>query len=106
VVATLDAAPTATTLTANPTTLTPPASVKLTATVKRSASGVTGTPTGSVSFLYGSDVLATVNLSAGVAVLNASTGGYGAGTYGLTARYNGDASDAKSTSAVVDVTLK
>ncbi len=51
---TLNKAPTATTLTASPTSVTPPADVTLTATVKRSTAGATGTPSGSVTFSVGS----------------------------------------------------
>jgi hypothetical protein len=104
----LEAAPTATTLTASPTTVTPPASVTLTATVKRSTSGATGTPTGSVTFYAdGTDALATVKLnSSGVATITASSNGYPAGKYPITAKYLGDSSDATSTSSAVDVTVK
>jgi len=102
----LEAAPTTTTLTASPTSVTPPASVSLTATVKRS--GASGTPTGSVTFFVdGAGFLATVKLnSSGVAALTASSKGYPAGKYPITAKYLGDASDTTSTSAAVDVTLK
>jgi len=105
---TLGKAPTATTVTASPTSVTPPADVTLTATVKRSTSGATGTPTGSVTFYAnGSDALATVKLnSSGVATLTASSKGYPAGTYTVTAKYLGDGSDMTSTSAGVPVTLK
>jgi hypothetical protein len=78
----------------------------LTATVKRS--GASGTPTGSVTFFVdGAGFLATVKLnSSGVAALTASSKGYPAGKYPITAKYLGDASDTTSTSAAVDVTLK
>ncbi len=104
---TLNKAPTSTALTASPTTVTPPASVTLTATVKRSASGATGKPTGSVTFAVGSSTLATIKLNAsGVAILTASTQGQAAGSYPVTAKYSGDASDAASTSSAVTVTVK
>jgi uncharacterized repeat protein (TIGR03803 family) len=104
---TLDQAPTSVTLTANPTSVTPPANVILTATVTRSASGATGTPTGTVTFSSGTVTLATVNVNgSGVAAYSASSSGVPAGEYPVVARYNGDASDAASTSAAVDVTVK
>jgi uncharacterized repeat protein (TIGR03803 family) len=104
----LEVAPTTTTFTATPTSVTPPASVTLTATVKRSASGSSGVPTGSVTFYAnGSDALATVKLSSsGVATITASSKGYPAGTYAITAKYLGDSSDANSTSSAVNVTVK
>jgi uncharacterized repeat protein (TIGR03803 family) len=105
---TLNAAPTATTLTANPTTVAPPATVTLTATVKRSASGATGTPTGSVTFSSGSVTIGTASLNAsGVATFAASSSGIAAGQYAITAKYNGDSSDVASTSPYsVTVTVK
>jgi uncharacterized repeat protein (TIGR03803 family) len=104
----LAAAPTTTTLTATPTSVTPPADVTLTATVKRSASGATGTPTGSVTFYADSTVaLATVKLnSSGTATITASSNGYAANTYPISAKYLGDASDSTSTSTAVNVTVK
>jgi uncharacterized repeat protein (TIGR03803 family) len=104
---TLSKAPTATTLTASPTSVTPPASVTLTATVKRSATGTSGTPTGSVTFSTSGVTLATIALnSKGVATLTASSSGYPAAAYPIKAAYNGDASDTASTSSSVTVTVK
>ncbi len=104
---TLAKAPTATTLTASPTTVTPPASVTLTATVKRTASGASGTPTGSVTFTTGGETLATVKLNAsGVAKLTAPSSGYPAGSYPIKAVYGGDSGDSTSTSTAVTVTVK
>jgi uncharacterized repeat protein (TIGR03803 family) len=104
---TLNVAPTTTTLTASPNPATPPATVTLTATVKRSASGATGTPTGSVTFSSGTTTLGTAKLNAsGVATYAASSSGLPAGSYPVTAKYTGDASDADSTSATTTVTLK
>jgi len=103
---TLNKAPTTVTLTANPTSVTPPATVALQATVKRSATSATGTPTGSVTFSSGSTLIATVNLSGGVASYSAPTSSVGPGTYGVTAKYNGDGSDASSVSSSVSVTVK
>jgi len=108
VTVTLNKAATATTLTATPTTVTPPANVTLTATVKRSATGSEGTPTGSVTFYAdGGDALATVKVNgSGVATITASSKGYAASSYPITAKYTGDSSDNTSTSAAVSVTVK
>jgi uncharacterized repeat protein (TIGR03803 family) len=104
--ATLDAAPTSTAFAVNPSTVTPPANVTLTATVKRNASGALGTPGGSVEFLYGSTVLATATLnSSGVASVTGSTKGFGQGSYNLTAKYKGDTTDASSASSAVTLKL-
>jgi len=104
----LNKAPTATTLTASPTSVTPPGSVTLTATVKRSATGAKGTPTGTITFYADtSDALATVKLnSSGVASITASSAPYPAGAYPITAKYSGDGSDTTSTSSPVTVTVK
>jgi uncharacterized repeat protein (TIGR03803 family) len=105
--ATLGPAPTSTMLTASPTSVPHGAIETLTVTVARSAAGATGTPTGTVSFYAGSTYLGYLALnSSGVAVLQESTASVPAGTYAITARYNGDADDSKSTSAVVDVTVQ
>jgi uncharacterized repeat protein (TIGR03803 family) len=105
---TLAKAPTTTALTASPTSVTPPAAVTLTATVKRSAAGAKGTPSGSVTFYAnGSVALATVKLnSAGVAALTAPSTGYAPGNYPITAKYLGDSSDSISTSPPVTVTVQ
>ena len=95
---------TTTTLRVTPTTVTPPASVTLTATVTKQSGS--GTPTGSVTFSVATDVLATVNLSSGVAKLTSATTGVAAGSYPVTAHYNGDSSDPQSTSNTVTVTVK
>lgn len=104
----LGKATTATVLTVSPDSVTPPANETLTATVKRTASGATGVPTGSVIFYAdGTDVLATVELdSSGVVNLTASSKGYPAGKYTITAKYLGDASDASSISAAAETTVK
>jgi Bacterial Ig-like domain (group 3) len=87
--------------------LRPPVTVTLTATVIRSASGAAGTPTGSITFSTEGITLATVKLnSKGVAAITASSNGYPAGKYPITAKYSGDASDAASTSSSVTVTVK
>jgi uncharacterized repeat protein (TIGR03803 family) len=104
---TLNKAPTSTTLTASPTSVTPPADVTLTATVKRSTSGAAGVPTGTVSFEAEGVTFATAKLNgSGVATFKASSAGQAAGTYPIKAVYAGDASDTTSTSSTVNVTLK
>jgi hypothetical protein len=104
---TLAAAPTATSLAIAPTSLTPPTDVTFTATVARSANGSTGTPTGTVTFYYESVALATAAVNgSGVASLTAPTSGIPAASYPITAKYNGDGSDAASTSAPVTVTVQ
>ncbi len=104
---TLNKAPTSTTLSISPTTVTPPADATLTATVKRSTSGATGVPTGTVSFTVEGVILATEKVNgSGVATLKASSAGIAAGNYSIKAVYNGDASDVSSTSTAVTVTVK
>ena len=96
---------TTTTLAANPATVTPPASVTFTATVKRS--GITGTPTGQVTFYFATTALTTASLNnSGVATYTVSTNGFPAGTYALTAKYSGDTNDAASTSSPASVMVK
>jgi uncharacterized repeat protein (TIGR03803 family) len=103
----LEKAPTATALTASPTSVTPPASVTLTATVKRSTAGAEGTPTGSVTFSAEGTTLAVIKLnSKGVAAITAPSTGYPAGGYPIKAIYSGDSSDTSSTSSTVTVTVK
>jgi hypothetical protein len=75
--------------------------------VKRSTSGATGVPTGTVSFTVEGIVLATEKVNgSGVATLKASSAGIAAGNYPIKAVYNGDASDVTSTSTAVTVTVK
>ncbi len=103
----LEKAPTATTLTASPTSVTPPAAVTLTATVKRSTAAAEGTPTGSVTFSAEGTTLAVIKLnSKGVAAITAPSTGYPAGQYPIKAIYSGDSSDTSSTSSTVTVTVK
>jgi len=62
-----------------------------------------GTPTGSVTFLDGTNVVASASVSGGVA-----TGTYlapAAGTHAMTAKYSGDGNFLPSTSAVLDATV-
>jgi hypothetical protein len=98
-----EVASTSTTLTAMPASPTVGESVTLTARVVETNGS--NTPTGTVTFLYGSDTLATISLSSGVATFAASTASLAAGSYNLTARYNGDTADAVSTSPVLTVGL-
>jgi len=99
--------PTTTNLAANPASVTPPGTVSLQATVTRSASGATGTPTGTVTFSSGSVTIGTASLNgSGVANYSASTSGISAGNYTVVANYNGDGSDTASTSSGVVVTVK
>jgi uncharacterized repeat protein (TIGR03803 family) len=104
---TLNKAATDITLTANPTSVTPPGSVTLKATVSRLPSGAKGIPTGTVVFAVGTVTLGTARLNgSGVATLNASSQGQQPGDYPVTAKYAGDASDASSTSTAETVTVK
>jgi len=104
---TLGPAATATTLTANPTSVTPPATVILSAQVARSASGSTGHPTGKVTFFYKTEALGTAIVnSSGLASITASSSGIPAGSYEVVAKYSGDASDTASDSAPVTVSVK
>ncbi|MGA3209936.1 MAG: Ig-like domain repeat protein [Terriglobales bacterium] len=70
--------------------------VTFTATVTASSGP---TPTGTVTWYNGSTAIGTLDLSAGVAKLNYSS--LTAGTHSVTAKYNGSATDATSTSAVL-----
>jgi hypothetical protein len=86
-------------LTATPATATVGATIALGATV----TGTGGTPTGSVKFLDGTTVLATVNLTSGVA--SYSTSALIVGTHSITAVYGGDGTFATLTSAAQTVTI-
>lgn len=89
--------PTTTTLTATPSAIIIGQSVQLQATV--TASG--GVPTGSVSFLLGTQLLGTTPLVNGAATL--TTSALPAGTDAVTAIYNSDPTYAVSTSAPLNV---
>lgn len=98
-------APTSTTIAATPNPVTPPAQIKLTATVKRTTAA--GTPSsGNVTFYYGTLSLGSAVVANGTASVTATTTGLPAGTYKVTASYTGDALDAKSNAAGVSVTVK
>jgi autotransporter-associated beta strand protein len=77
-------------------------SVTFTATVSVSAPGA-GTPTGTVTFLDGSNVIGTGVLStaAGVTTASFATSTLDIGTASITAVYSGDANDVDSTSSAV-----
>jgi len=89
------AAATSTSLTSTPNPSTTGQAVTLTATVTSAA----GVPTGTVTFRDGATALGTVTLVNGSASLVTST--LAAGSHPLTAAYNGSATFAASTSAVV-----
>src|SRR2546427_194147 len=89
------AAATTTSLTSTPNPSTTGQAVTLSATVTSAA----GVPTGTVTFRDGATVLSTVTLVNGSASLSIST--LAAGSHPLTAAYNGSATFAASTSAVV-----
>jgi len=101
---TLNKIATATALTITPNFLPANYSTSLQATVTRTTG--TGTPGGSVTFYYGSQSLGTAQLSGGIATLSASDSGVPAGNYNITATYNGDSTDASSTSAAEQVTVQ
>jgi hypothetical protein len=77
-------------------------SVTFTATVSANSPGA-GTPTGSVTFLDGSTVLATESLSGGVATF--STSSLSVGGHSITASYGSDTNFSGSTSTAVSQTV-
>jgi hypothetical protein len=91
-----------TALSASPNPATVGQSVTFTATVA-AGSGVSGTPTGTVTFSSGSTNLGTGTLSGGTATF--STSSLAAGTYSITAVYGGDSNFAGSSSAAVSLTV-
>jgi Bacterial Ig-like domain (group 3) len=93
---------TTTAITATPASL----PVGNTVTLSAKVTGTSGTPTGTVSFYYGSTLLHTSTLSDGTGTFAASTTGLPAGTYGISATYSGDAAnDGSSTTKNANVTL-
>lgn len=84
---------TTTTVTGSATTAIAGTPVALSATV----SSASGTPTGTVTFLAGQNVLGTVSLVGGVAQTSAT---FAAGTYPISAVYNGSEGYLPSTAAV------
>ena len=77
-------------------------SVTFTATVSASSPGA-GTPTGTVSFLDGTTVLATKSLSGGSAAY--STSSLSVGSHSITVSYGGDGNFTGSTSSAVSQTV-
>jgi hypothetical protein len=93
---------TTTTLSASATQLLPAQSVTLTAVVAQQSGA--NVPTGTVTFLDGSNSLGTAQVNAsGGATLNLSS--LSAGTHSITASYGGDTNDSPSTSAVLTVSV-
>jgi Bacterial Ig-like domain (group 3)/FG-GAP-like repeat/FG-GAP repeat len=94
---------TATSFSASPTIQLATMAVVFTAQVN---SATTGVQTGTVSFLNGSTVLATVTLTAGQAAVYSETS-LSSGTYSVTASYSGDGSflPSASTGAPVSITV-
>jgi hypothetical protein len=64
------------------------------------------TPTGSITFAYGTLTLGSSPVFNGVATLTASTGSVPGGIYGIHASYSGDSANAPSTSPNVSVTVQ
>jgi hypothetical protein len=93
------AAPTTTTVTATPSSVTIGGTAAVSATV---ASTRAGTPTGTVTFTVGSTTIGTAAVSGGTATLNATASvanGFSVGSETITASYGGDANCAASTAA-------
>lgn len=80
-----------------------PASSVYGQTVQLTAAVIPASASGSIQFLDGGSVLATVALSGGAASF--STAALSTGTHGITAIYSGDTNDAQGTSAAVAVTV-
>jgi uncharacterized repeat protein (TIGR03803 family) len=84
-----------------------PATVGQTVTLSTTVTGSHATPTGTVTFYYGSQALGSVALnSSGVANLKASSTGLPAGTYAIHSVYSGNATYSASTSPTVSVKLE
>jgi hypothetical protein len=96
------AARTTTMLSASPSTVTEGGLVSLTAEVTSAA----GTPSGSVTFYYGSLALGSATLSSGTASLTASSAGVPAGTYAITATYGGGGGFDASASGAIHVKVQ
>jgi sugar lactone lactonase YvrE len=93
-------ASTTTTLTATPN----PDPIGTTVVFKATVASGSGTPTGTVSFYLGSNLLTTSTLSSGVATYSVPTTGFPAGTFTITATYNGTSSY-KTSSGNTNITL-
>ena len=97
---TVQKADTTTTLDAVPSTANLNQNITLTATV---TSGNSGIPTGTVTFLDGTNSIGSSSLSSGVASL--STSALAAGTHNITAQYNGDSNFKGSVSSITSVVV-
>jgi hypothetical protein len=96
-------APTTTAFTVTPVTVTVGEKITFKATVSAIKGG---TPTGKVIFQFGSHHLVAANLSGGIASVTFNVPEtYPAGTYPITADYQGDATQSPSTSTAVIVKL-
>ncbi len=94
---------TSTTVSVNPSTVTPPASVTLSAQVYTQEF----TPTGSVTFYADGVAIGSAKLNSnGYATFSASSAGINPGTYSITGAYTGDAYNGASTSPPVTVTIQ
>lgn len=91
------------------TTLTGSTKVKVGAvasfTISVARPNLPNAPTGTVTLHYGTMSLASATLASGVAHISVSTSGVPAGSYSITATYNGDVNNLPSTSAPLNVTL-
>jgi Bacterial Ig-like domain (group 3)/FG-GAP-like repeat len=94
-------APTATQLTASPTTASSGTTINFKASVSETSG--TATPTGTVTFSDGTTVIGTGSLAAGVATF--STSALSVGTHNITAAYGGDTANAASTSSTFVITI-
>jgi arylsulfate sulfotransferase len=92
-----------TALTATPSTISPGASVTLSAMVQ--VAGGDPAPTGTVQFTVNGQSVASAALANGTARLAASSAGIAPGTYPVVANYGGDANTVASHSAAVPVTI-
>ena len=97
--------PVATTTTLLASALSVPAGQSETLAVSVLPSSGSAPPTGTVTFFYGTRALATVPLQSAGASFTASTQGFPAGSYTVTAKYSGDSGDLASTSPQVTVLL-
>lgn len=97
---------TSTALTVTPNPVAVDSALTMTAKVKEIGGG-TGIPTGTVSFMVGTYVAGTATLDAtGTGTVNLTDVGIPAATYPVTAAYSGDAANATSTSAAVNVVVQ
>jgi hypothetical protein len=81
------------------------AGTPLVATITVTKPNMTGTPTGTVQLLRNGQVIGSVTLASGNAVISSSTVGLAAGTYAFSAAYLGDTQNAASSSLNESVTV-